>query len=65
MLEIIDLDVLGDFLSFPYESSSPFLEKFDITMRGIIDSGIKKYLKNFDFKLESFDSESLFDNLIK
>ena len=60
MLEMIDLDIFGDFLSFPYESRSPFIEKFDIVMRRIIESGTRKYWENFNYESRSSDSESLF-----
>ena len=47
-MKVVDGDLYGDYIGFPYEDGSPFIEKFDKTMKGIAQSGLAKHLKYLD-----------------
>ena len=45
VMKVVDADLYGDFVAFPYEDGSPVMEKFDKTMQEIAESGLAKHLK--------------------
>ena len=62
-LEIIDLNLFGSLVTYPYEKSSPIIEKFDIVMRRFWEAQINKHLRYLKFKPENSESTSLYDEI--
>ena len=50
LMKIVDSNLYGDYLAFSYEDNSPFMEKFDETMKRITQSGLEKHLKYLETK---------------
>ena len=59
-LKIVDADLNGDFLIFPYENSSPLVEKFENLMSRTVESGLMIYQENKQLKSEFSDMDLIF-----
>ena len=60
-LELIDVNLFGDFVSLAYENSSPFLEKIDIVMRIIVE--FRFFWRYVEYRPENFETHSIYDEL--
>ena len=63
LLEIIDTDLYSEYISFRYEYASPFVEKFNMLMERIIESGIVDYWMKLNQKHKIIDQVSLLSKM--
>ena len=57
IMKIVDGGLYGDYMAFPYEDGSPFVEKFDEVMKGVARAGLEKHMEYLERKPKIFYSE--------